>query len=147
MFKNILVPIDGSALSRRAIKRAVQLAKEQKARVTGFYVGPPWKPKGSDDSIAYGFVSPQQHAKSVEKTATHILSAVRREAARAGVPCECSFSTNDFPYLKIVEAANRNGCDLILMASHGRQGISRLLLGSVTSKVLAHSKVPVLVCR
>ena len=147
MFRNILVPTDGSLLSRKAIKRAVQLAKEQKARVTGYYVGPTWESRGGDESIAYGFVSPQQHAASVEKAATRILGAVRREAAKAGVPCSCSFSTDEYPYVKIVEAAQRNGCDLILMATHGRRGISRLLLGSETSKVLAHSKVPVLVCR
>lgn len=147
MFRNILVPTDGSPLSRKAIKRAVQLAKEQKARVTGYYVGPTWESRGGDESIAYGSVSPQQHAASVEKTATRILGAVRREAAKAGVPCSCSFGTDEYPYVKIVEAAQRNGCDLILMATHGRRGISRLLLGSETSKVLAHSKVPVLVYR
>ena len=83
----------------------------------------------------------------MEKTARHILDTVRREALKAGVPCKCVFSMGDYPYLKIVETANRNGCDLILMATHGRRGISRLLLGSETSKVLAHSRVPVLVCR
>ena len=147
MFRNILVPTDGSALSRKAIKRAVQLAKEQNGRVTGFYVGPAWQPRLRDDSIAYRVVSPEEHAASVKKTATRVLDAVRAEAAKAGVPCTTSYSTDDFPYMKIVEAATRNGCDLILMATHGRRGISRLLLGSETSKVLAHSKVPVLVCR
>ena len=147
MFRNILVPTDGSALSRKAIKRAVQLAKEQKGRVTGFYVGHAWKPRAADDSIPYRIVSPEQHQANVKKTAQRILKAVESEAAKAGVPCTTSFSTDDFPYMKIVEAATRNGCDLILMATHGRRGISRLLLGSETSKVLAHSKVPVLVCR
>lgn len=147
MFRNILVPTDGSVLSRRAIKRAVQLAKEQKARVTGFYVGPTWNPRASEDVSIYRVVSPQQHADAVKKIANRILNAVRKEATRAGVPCTCTYGTGDFPYLKIVEAANRNRCDLILMATHGRRGISRLLLGSETSKVLAHSTVPVLVCR
>jgi len=147
MFRNILVPTDGSALSRKAIKRAVQLAKEQKGRVRGFYVGPPWKPRGNDESIPYRMVSPQEHAASVKQAADRILNAVKRASAKAGVHCTCSFSTGDYPYLKIVEAANRNGCDLILMATHGRRGISRLLLGSETSKVLAHSSIPVMVCR
>lgn len=147
MFRNILVPTDGSELSRKAIKRAVQLAREQKGRVTGFYVGPTWKPRGNDDSIPYRMVSPDEHAASVKKTATRILDAVRREAAKAGVPCTTSFSTDDYPYVRIVEAASRNRCDLILMATHGRRGISRLLLGSETSKVLAHSSIPVMVCR
>jgi len=147
MFSNILVPTDGSALSRKAIKRAVQLAKEQKGRVTGYYVGPAWNPRLRDDSIAYRVETPDQHAAQVKKVATRVLNAVRTEAAKAGVPCTTAYGTDNFPYLKIVEAASRNGCDLILMATHGRRGISRLLLGSETSKVLAHSKVPVLVCR
>ena len=147
MFQNILVPTDGSLLSRKAIKRAVQLAKEQNGRVTGFYVGPTWRPRGNDDSIPYRMMSPDEHAASVKKIATRVLDAVRKEATKAGVPCTTSFSTDDYPYVKIVEAAARNGCDLILMATHGRRGISKLLLGSETSKVLAHSKVPVLVCR
>lgn len=147
MFRNILVPTDGSMLSRRAIKRAVQLAKEQKARVTGFYVGPTWQPRGGDDSVPYRFISPQQHADAVKKTANRVLEAVRKEAAKSGVPCRCTYGTGDYPYVRIVEAASRNRCDLILMATHGRRGISRLLLGSETSKVLAHSTIPVLVCR
>ena len=147
MFRNILVPTDGSALSRRAIKRAVQLAKEQKARVTGFFVGPPWNPRGSEDVSPYRIVSPQEHAEAVKKSANRVLDAVRKEAARAGVPCTCTYATGDFPYRNIVDAADRNRCDLILMATHGRRGISRLLLGSETSKVLAHSSIPVLVCR
>ena len=147
MFRNILVPTDGSPLSRRAIKRAIQLAKEQNGQVTGYYVGPTWKPRGNDESIPYRMVSPQQHADNVKRVADRILGAVKRASAKANVPCTCSYSTGDYPYLKIVEAANRNGCDLILMATHGRRGISKLLLGSETTKVLAHSTIPVMVCR
>ena len=148
MFRNILVPTDGSPLSHRAIKRAIQLAKEQKGRVTGYYVGPTWKPKGGDDdSIAYRMISPQQHADIVKRAADRMLNAVKKASEKAGVPCNTAYSMGDYPYLKIVEAAKRNGCDLILMATHGRRGISRLLLGSETSKVLAHSSIPVMVCR
>jgi nucleotide-binding universal stress UspA family protein len=147
MFRNILVPTDGSPLSRRAVKRAIQLAKEQQGRVTGFYVGPTWKPRGNDESIPYRMVSPQQHADIVKRAADRVLNSVKKASARAGVPCTCSYGIGDYPYLKIVEAAKRNGCDLILMATHGRRGISRLLLGSETTKVLAHSTMPVMVCR
>jgi nucleotide-binding universal stress UspA family protein len=147
MFRNILVPTDGSPLSRRAIKKAIQLAKEQNGQVTGYYVGPTWKPRGNDESMPYRMVSPQQHADNVKRTADRILGAVKRASAKANVPCTCSYSTGDYPYLKIVEAANRNRCDLILMATHGRRGISKLLLGSETTKVLAHSTIPVMVCR
>lgn len=147
MFRNILVPTDGSALSRKAIRRAVQLAKGQKARVTGFYVGPPWQPNVHTDFAVTDYVSPQQHAAQIKKAATRYLGVVKKTASAAGVPCYCSYTSSEFPYLEIVKAAHRNRCDLILMASHGRRGISRLLLGSETNKVLAHSTVPVLVCR
>jgi nucleotide-binding universal stress UspA family protein len=86
MFRNILVPTDGSALSRKAIKRAVQLAKEQKGRVTGFYVGPAWQPRLRDDSISYRVVSPDEHAASVKKTATRVLNVVRTRRRRLACP-------------------------------------------------------------
>jgi nucleotide-binding universal stress UspA family protein len=147
VFRNILVPTDGSALSRKAIKRAVQLAKGQKARVTGLYVAPPWQPIADGEGWTGATLSPRQHADSIKKAADRYLAVLKRAAAAAGVPCSYAYVTGDYPYLEIVKAAHRNRCDLILMASHGRRGISRLLLGSETSKVLAHSNVPVLVCR
>ncbi len=149
MFKNILVPTDGSPRSRRAIMRAVRLAKEQKARVIGFWVAPSWEP----NMYAYakdappGFISPGQHAAHVRKTADRHLAVVKKAAKAASVPYKCSYVESMFPYLEIVNAARRGRCDLIVMASHGRRGISRLLLGSETSKVLAHSTIPVLICR
>lgn len=147
MFRNILVPTDGSALSRKAVRRAVALAKGEKARVTGLYVAPPWRPIGDGDQWITATLSPQQHAASVKKVADRYLGILKKAAAEARVPCSCACVSGEFPYLEIVKAAHRNRCDLILMASHGRRGISRLLLGSETSKVLAHSSVPVLVYR
>jgi nucleotide-binding universal stress UspA family protein len=147
MFRNILIPTDGSALSRRAIKVAVRLAREQKARVTGFYVGPEWSPNVYGDVSTIRLVSPPQHAANVRKTAEQHLAAVKKAAAAAGVSCQCLHVLGNFPYEEIVKAARKNRCDLICMATHGRRGISKLLLGSETTKVLAHSTVPVLVCR
>ena len=147
MFKNILVPTDGSPLSRQAIKRAVNLAKEQKARVTALYVGPEWRPTGYGDFSRNAADKPAEHAAIVQKTADRILGVVKKAAAAAGVPCACSHVMGSVPYDEIVKASQRSGCDLIVMASHGRRGISWLLLGSETSKVLAHSKIPVLVER
>jgi len=147
MFKNILVPTDGSPLSGHAIKLAVRLAKEQDARVTGFWVGPEWEANVHGETVVTGFVSPQQHAARVKKIAARYLGAVEKAAATEGVRCKVAHAVGGFPYDEIVKAARRNGCDLIVMASHGRRGISKLLLGSETSKVLAHSPVPVLVCR
>ena len=147
MFRNILVPTDGSAPSRKAIKRAVQLAREQRARITGFYVGPAWQLPVYAELAPMEVVSPKAHAAAVARTAQRVLAAIKKTAAAARVPCRCRHAMGDRPYDEIVKAARRYRCDLIVIASHGRRGISRLLLGSVTSKVLAQSTLPVLVCR
>jgi nucleotide-binding universal stress UspA family protein len=149
MFKHILVPTDGSEMSRGAVARAVRLAREQKARVTALWVGPPWEPNlyAYDRDVPPGFISPRQHAAKVTKVSRRYLDPVKKAAASAGVPCKCLCVQGGFPYMEIIKAARGNHCDLIVMASHGRRGISRLLLGSVTSKVLAYASVPVLVSR
>ena len=147
MFRNILVPTDGSAPSRKAIQRAVRLAKEQKARITGFYVGPAWQLPVYGEYLPPEMLSEKAHVAAVRKTATRYLGAVKKAAAAAGVRCKCAYVLGDYPHAEIIKAARRNRCDLIVIASHGRRGISRLLLGSETSKVLAHSTVPVLVVR
>jgi nucleotide-binding universal stress UspA family protein len=147
MFRNILVPTDGSSPSRKAIKRAVQLAREQKAKITGFYVGPAWQLPVYAELAPMEVISPKAHAAAVKKTANRILRAVKKAAASGRVPCRCRHVMGDHAYAEIVKAARRYRCDLIVIASHGRRGISRLLLGSVTSKVLAHSSIPVMVCR
>jgi len=137
MFKNILVPTDGSAPSRKAIKRAVQLAREQRARVIGFYVGPPWQLPVYGEYVPPEVMSPKEHAAAVKKTAARYLGAVKKAAAASGVRCKCAYVMGAHPYDEIVKAARRYRCDVIVIASHGRRGISRLLLGSQTSKVLA----------
>ena len=147
MFRNILVPTDGSALSRKAIRGAVQLAKEQKARVTALHVAPPYNPRVSDEAAVVHFESPQAYAERTRAAAGRHLKAVEKAAAAAGVRCDSVLAFNDFPFEAIIRAADRGKCDLIYMASHGRRGISRLILGSETGKVLAHSKIPVLVVR
>jgi nucleotide-binding universal stress UspA family protein len=147
MFKNILVPTDGSAPARTALKRAVRLASEQKARVIGFYVGPPWQLPIYGEYMPPDILSPEVHARAVRKTAARHLAAVKQAATAAGVRSRCYYVMGEHPYEEIVKAARKNRCDLIVIASHGRRGISRLLLGSETSKVLAHSTIPVMVCR
>lgn len=147
MFRNILVPTDGSAPSRKAIRRAVRLAKEQKARVTGLYVGPPWRLPVYGEYLPPEVLSEEAHVAAVKKTATRYLNAVKKAAAAAGIRSRCYYVMSDYPHMEIIKAARRNRCDLIVIASHGRRGISRLLLGSETSKVLAHSTIPVLVVR
>lgn len=147
MFRNILVPTDGSALSRKAIKQAVQFAKEQNARVTGLHVVPPYEPDVREEFSVRNFVSPQEYARKASATARKHLKVIESAAAASGVACETVHAASSYPYDEIVRTAQRKHCDLIYMASHGRRGISRLLLGSETSKVLSHSKIPVVVCR
>jgi nucleotide-binding universal stress UspA family protein len=147
MFKNILVPTDGSAPSRKALRQAVQLAREQRARITGFYAGPRWQLPTYSEYVPETVLSPKQHEAAVRKTAGRLLEAVKKAAAAARVRCRCEYTLGDYPHAEILRAARRNRCDLIVIASHGRRGISRLLLGSVTSKVLAESPIPVLVVK
>lgn len=147
MFKRILVPTDGSAPARRAIKRAVQFAREQKARVIGFYVGPPWQLPMYTEYVPPEIISPKEHNAAVKRTAARYLGAVKKAARAAGVRASVRYVMGAHPYDEIVKEARRRRCDLIAIASHGRRGISRLLLGSETGKVLAHSGIPVLVCR
>jgi nucleotide-binding universal stress UspA family protein len=91
--------------------------------------------------------SPEQYARDTEARAEKYLAVARVEAGIAGVPCETVHATRDHVYEAIIDTATKKGCDLILMASHGRKGISAFVIGSETYKVLTHSKIPVLVCR
>jgi nucleotide-binding universal stress UspA family protein len=147
MFRNILIPTDGSSLSRKAIRSAVQLAREQKARVTALYVAPPYNPRVGEDIAMVHFDSPLAYADKARAEAHRHLRVAEKAAAAAGLSCDAVVAFNDFPFEEIIRTAARKRCDLICMASHGRRGISRLLLGSETGKVLAHSKIPVLVVR
>ncbi|HKA43458.1 MAG TPA: universal stress protein [Burkholderiales bacterium] len=149
MFRRILVPTDGSPFSWRAVERAIRFAKEQDARVVGLWVGPTWQPNlyAYDGKVPAGFVSPKQFAARVASAAARHFAAMKTAAREARVPCKCSYVRGNFPFQEIVNAARRNRCDLIVMASHGRRGISRLLLGSEAWKVLAHSPVPVMICK
>jgi len=93
------------------------------------------------------FVTPQAHTAMTKEISRKVLQAVERAATAAGVRCDTLYAEGLFPFEQILRTARQKKCDLIYMASHGRRGFARLLLGSETSKVLAHSPVPVLVCR
>jgi nucleotide-binding universal stress UspA family protein len=147
MFKHILIPTDGTALSERAIRAGVDMARLHGARVTGFFAAPAPTPLVYDDFIPVGYMSPDQHQALIEKASKHHLGIIEKAAAQAGVKVESLSVTSDFPADAILEAAHKQHCDLIFMASHGRRGMSSLLLGSETQKVLAHAKIPVLVYR
>lgn len=148
MFKHLLLPTDGSKLSDRAVQRGIEFAKEIDARVTAIHVVPEFRMV-----VEEGFVSPmsaelkKRFERESQEHAKKMLAKVEKLADQAGVKCESVSVVSDFPYQQIIETAKRKKCDLIMMASHGRRGLSSLLLGSETAKVLTHSKIPVLVVR
>lgn len=147
MYKSILVPTDGSALSRRSIRDAAKLAHALGAKITGFYVAPTYHIEVYADYVPPDLITPQQHAANAKKVAQRHLDAVRKIAAENDVSYSGYHVMSDFPADAIVKAARKHKCDLIYMGSHGRSGLSKLLLGSQTSKVLAQSRIPVLVHR
>ena len=147
MFKNILVPTDGSELSQKNVTRAIQFAKEAGARVTAFHAMPEYPVTYYGEGALIDPTTPEKFAELMDKQADEYLDAVAKQCATLGVGCECVKASSDIPYQAIIAAAEKAGCDLIFMASHGRRGISALLLGSETHKVLTHTTIPVLVHR
>ncbi len=145
MYKNILIAIDGSDLSNKATAHGLVLAKSIGARVKVLYVTPPW------ESLAFGEAAvmfpPVDYEKNMEQAAKSLLDAAAAAAGKEGVPCDTLHLTDVQPYRAILEAATKAGSDLIVMGSHGRRGLVGLVLGSVTTKTVTHSKVPVLVYR
>jgi nucleotide-binding universal stress UspA family protein len=145
MYKHILIPTDGSELSNKAIRQGIALAKAVSAKVTGITVTIPFHvftvdPEMLEDTAA-------TYKKRTTAQAAKYLKQVNDAAAAAGVSCSVIHAEHEHPYRAIIDAANTNGCDLIAMASHGRHGISAVVLGSETLKVLTHSSIPVLVYR
>jgi nucleotide-binding universal stress UspA family protein len=143
MFKHILLPTDGSALSEAAIGKGIQFAKSIGARVTGFYALPEfhiltYRTEMLEDTR-------EEFARDSSAHAEKYLAVISKLAKEAGVQWDIVRVTSDHPYEAIIQTAQDKGCDLIIMASHGRKGVRGLLLGSETHKVLMHSKLPVLV--
>ena len=148
MYKQILVSTDGSKLSAKAIRMAVKLAGATGAKVTGVYVIPPFVAPAYGEGVMYmPAVSPTRYKQITEREARKALAAVEIEARTGEVDFATMSLTADNPWEGIIRAAKSKRADLIVMASHGRRGLAGLVLGSETTKVLTHSKVPVLVCR
>ena len=137
MYRHLLLPTDGSNLSEKAIDHGVALAKALDADITAVAVSTPSSATASE---------PVFGSESLEQARQH-LDVVRRAAAASGVTCHALHLKSDVIYRAIIATAEKRGCDLIVMASHGRSSISAIALGSVTAKVLSHSKIPVLVYR
>ena len=127
MYRHILIPTDGSELAEHGVAHGLALAKSLGAKVSVIYVVEPLL------AVTGDFAS--------------VLDRAANAAKEAGVSCETIQVENGQPHQAIIAAAEDKGCDLIVMSSHGRSGLSMLLIGSVTNKVLAHAKTPVLVCQ
>jgi len=147
MYRHILIPTDGSELASRAVRHGLALAKSVGAKVTALtvegsfdvYTVPASKVYEMSEAFA-------EHAGRAKEHAQKVLDGVAEQARAAEVVCETIQVEEDHPYEGIIETAEQRGCDLIVMASHGRSGIAAIVLGSVTTKVLTHTKIPVLVC-
>ena len=148
MYKNLLVATDGSKLSDKAVAHAIGLAQAVGATLTAFYAAPDYPMPAYADGVVYEPVSRKEYAKlAAAGRATRSSTPAAAKAKAAGVECKTAYAIAAAPWEAILAAAKKNKCDAIVMASHGRRGISAVLLGSETQKVLTHSKLPVIVVR
>ena len=141
MYRHILIPTDGSKLAERGVAHGLALAKSLGAKVFVIFVVEPFSELTGrfQEAVAkYAELRKEQGASTLD----HAANA----AKEAGVSCETIQVENGQPHQAIIAAAEEKGCDLIVMSSHGRSGLSMLLIGSVTNKVLTEAKIPVLVC-
>jgi nucleotide-binding universal stress UspA family protein len=148
MYQHILIPTDGSELAGRAVTNGLSLAKSLGAKVTVIIVEEPFNWLGVSETKVQreAFEELAKHTAQIKTHAASVLDGVADAAKQAGVPCDTVQVDNIQPYKAIIDTAADRGCDLIVMASHGRSGLSAIVLGSVTNKVLTHTKTPVLVC-
>ena len=148
MFKNILMPTDGSKLADRAIIHGINLAKSLGAKVTLLSVVPEFR-MIADESFAMpmSMQVKQRYEKEATARTEKKLATISARVTKAGLQCTSVVVSSDLPYQQIIEVARKRKCDLVVMASHGRRGLTGLLLGSETVTVLTHSKIPVLVVR
>jgi nucleotide-binding universal stress UspA family protein len=145
MYTNILIPTDGSELAGKAVQHGIALAKRIGAKATALTVLPPFHVLTANTQMLED--TPAQYKLRMREHAEKTLGAFARAAQAAGVACEMVQVEHEHPYRAIIDTAASKGCDLVVMASHGRHGISAIVLGSETVKVLTHSKIPVLVHR
>ncbi len=145
MYKHILLPTDGSPLSDMAVEQGLAFARDIDAKVTLLMAVEPFHIISVDaDQLAK---TREEYEAYAGEQAARYLKTLRAKAEALGVACESEHMVSSEPYRTIIDTAKARGCDLIAMASHGRRGVSALLLGSETTKVLTHSTIPVLVYR
>jgi len=145
MLDNVLIPTDGTDLSARAAAFGVQLAKKMGAKVTAVTVTIP------AEEIMVGEVrvirNPEDYEQKASESARAMLDVIRKLATEAGVACDEIHARSALPWLGILEAAKSRKADMIVMASHGRRGLSAVLIGSETQKVVNNSHIPVTIYR
>ncbi|MGA2021921.1 MAG: universal stress protein [Candidatus Sulfotelmatobacter sp.] len=145
MYKNILISTDGSELAGRAVKHGANLAKSLGAKVLVLTVTTPYHIFTTETKMVEN--TPAEYTKAAQADAANLLASAGETVKAAGVACDTVQVEHEHVYQAIIDAAKAKGCDLIVMASHGRRGISAIVLGSETVKVLTHSRIPVLVHR
>jgi nucleotide-binding universal stress UspA family protein len=145
MYRHLLIATDGSELADKAVHHGIALAKEIGAKVTALTVTEPFHAIAVEPAMLED--TPASYEARVSRRAADILAAVAARAKAAGIVCETVRGSDAHPYRAIIDTALSKRCDLILMASHGRRGVSAVVLGSETVKVLTHSQIPVLVYR
>ena len=147
MYRHILIPTDGSELAEHAVTNGLSLAKSVGAKVTVIIVEEPFNWQSVSEAQAqWALEELAKYTEQIKKHAASVLNRAADAAKQAGVPCDTIHVKDAYPYQAIIATAGDRGCDLIVMASHGRGGLSAIVLGSVTNKVLTHTKTPVLVC-
>jgi nucleotide-binding universal stress UspA family protein len=145
MYKHILIPTDGSELSQKAIDHGAKLAKTLNAKITMLTVSEPFHIFALDPTMVTG--TPAEYKRRIADVTAQYLKTAKDTAAAAGVTCDGVHVEHEHPYRAIIDTASKMGCDAIVMASHGRRGVSAMVLGSETVKVLTHSSTPVVVVR
>ena len=146
MYKHILLPTDGSALSQVAVDSGLKFAKAVAAKVTGFHVIVERQPDSFEDYAPVQVKAPAL-AEVAKREADKYLKVIADRARLIGVPCETYSMHHVSPHQAIITFATQTECDLIVMASHGIKGITGELVGSVTARVITNCKIPVLVYR
>ena len=145
MYKHVLIATDGSDLAGKALTQGLALAKALSARVTIVTVVEPWPAMTiGEAAIAFPY---EEYEQAAMANAEDILSKAGEVAGKSGVSCETVPVKGSYPAEGILETAKSRDCDLIVMASHGRRGLTRLVLGSQANDVVTHSTLPVLICR
>lgn len=147
MYKHILIPTDGSATAAKAVDAGIDFAREANARVTLFTAVPEYPPPGEGEIMTRRLVPLAEHERLSREQAERVLAASLERARAAGVECDMDFAQSDRPHEAIIEAAKRNGCDAIFMATHGRRGLAALWHGSQTNAVLRNTEIPMMVVR